>query len=91
MEFHGAMAAVLDSRDYYRLFELERSRLRMGARYLWRRLTTRGAAGLGRSDADVLAGAVASAYGEVLDDAELCAFLDLEPGQRPALSAQSDL
>ncbi|TVS14819.1 MAG: hypothetical protein EA417_14645 [Gammaproteobacteria bacterium] len=70
---------------------LERSRLQTAVRYLWRRLTARKTpATLRPGDADVLADAVAAAYGEVLDDAELRAFLDLEPGERPALPAQAD-
>ena len=60
---------------------VEKKRLRLGLKYLLRRL----AAGLFAHDAQSLAGFAAEEYGKVLSPEELRRFLDLKEGERPAL------
>jgi hypothetical protein len=60
---------------------IEKRRLRLGMKYLLRRLVARFFAG----DAQSVAGYAAEEYAKVLSPEELNRFLDLKEGERPAL------
>ena len=60
---------------------VERKRLQLGLRHLFRRAFTRTKA----RDAQRLAGYLADEYAEVLSQAELARFFDLKAGEPPAL------
>jgi hypothetical protein len=60
---------------------IEKKRLRLGMKYLLRRLM----ASILATDAQLLAGYAAEEYAKVLSPEDLRRFLDLKEGERPAL------